>query len=223
MGEVEIISDQNQLVIRADIFFYGNAADEELSAQIAKDIADHWNEPGVSVRAQRQWLDVFFEIAGIYKPDLKPEDVIENTDPKNNYFRIEDFAHGNISFVDGISSNTGYFLKENLLGNSTTAAHEFGHTLGLLHPKDLDIRGKGTPGIMYPRGTLTDPEFQYDPSVMAGTKGGTLNPFKRKVLPSDIDALQLDRLDYFDDRAFIGDFTSVWHDAQIGIKITGEK
>ena len=218
MGEVEIISDQNQLVIRADIFFYGNAATEELSAQVAKDIEEHWNEPGVSVRTQRQWLDVYFEVVGIYKPDLKPEDVIENTDPKNNYFRIEDFAHGNISFVDGISSNTGYFLKENLLEHSTTAAHEFGHTLGLLHPKDLDIRGKGSPGIMYPRGTLTDPEFQYDPSVMPGTKGGTLNPFKRKVLPSDIDALQLDRLDYIDGRAFIGDFTSVWHDAQIGIR-----
>ena len=142
--------------------------------------------------------------------------VFENTNTRNNYFRIEEFATGNISFVDGINSNTGYFKLENLLNNSSTAAHEFGHTIGLDHPHHLDIRGQGTPGIMYPRGTLVDPQFQYYPEVAAGEKGGTLNPFTRKVLQTDIDDINLNKLN-FDDKGFamLGDFTSIWHEKHL--------
>ena len=162
--------------------------------------------------------EVLFEIEGVYEPLLTPSDVFENTNPRNNYFRIEEYAHGNISFVDGLGSNTGYFKLENLLNNSTTAAHEFGHTLGLDHPKNLDIRGYGRPGIMYPRGTLVDPEFQYDPSIPAGLKGGTMNPFTRRVTRHDIDDLKLNRLS-FDKNGFavLGEFSSVWHDAQVEV------
>jgi len=69
---------------------------------------------------------------------------------------------------------------------------------------------------MYPRGTLVDPQFQYYPEVAAGEKGGTLNPFKRKVLPADIDRLKLHRLP-FNERGFavLGDFTSVWHEKHL--------
>jgi hypothetical protein len=157
---------------------------------------------------------VVFQIEGIYEPHLTPETIYSNINSGNNYFRIEEYAPGNISFVDGLGSNTGYFKLDNLLNNSTTAAHEFGHTLGLDHPKYLDIRGQGQPGIMYPRGTLVDPQFQYDPTVPAGVKGGTLNPFTRKVLQSDIDDLKLNRLDFNKEGlAIVGDFSSVWHDA----------
>jgi len=116
-------------------------------------------------------------------------------------------------FCDGINFNNGYFKRENLLNHSTTAAHEFGHTIGLDHPHNLDIRGKGTPGIMYPRGTLVDPQFQYYPDVAPGEKGGTLNPFTRKVLQTDIDDLHLDKLDFDKSGlAMVGGFTSMWHE-----------
>ena len=139
--------------------------------------------------------------------------IFENNSPRNNYFRIEEYAMGNISFVDGLPCNTGYFKLENLLNNSTTAAHEYGHTLGLEHPAILDIRGVGQPGIMYPRGTICDPEFHYDSSAAPGAKGGTLNPFTRKVLQSDIDLLQLHRLSFNNHGiAVIGDFSSVFHE-----------
>jgi hypothetical protein len=216
MGQAEIQPGNNLIIIHSVIYFYGNAANDVLSTQIAGDIASHWNEPRGKSVIKRMIYQVVFKIEGIYEPHLTPAMIYNNTNPRNNYFRIEEYAHGNISFVDGLGSNTGYFKLDNLLNNSTTAAHEFGHTLGLDHPKILDIRGHGQPGIMYPRGTLVDPQFQYDPTVQPGLNGGTINPFTRKVLQSDIDDLKLNKLDFNKQGfAIVGDFSSVWHDAQM--------
>jgi hypothetical protein len=212
MGEAEIKPASRQLCIHSILFFYGNAASDALSLAIAKDIADHWNEAKGKVRNKNVVYDVVFEIEGILAKSLTPEMIFENNNRRNNYFRIEAFASGNISFVDGVGSNTGYFLLDNLLNNSTTAAHEYGHTIGLDHPEILDIRGKGTPGIMYPRGTIVDPQFQYSPVAAPLAPGGTINPFTRKVLQEDIDNLQLSRLPYNRSGvAMIGNFTNIWH------------
>jgi len=153
-----------------------------------------------------------FDIEGFYEPALLPETVWYNTNPRNNYFRIEEFSMNHVSSVDGLNCNTGYFKYDNLLNNSTTAAHEYAHTLGLDHPKILDIRSKGQPGIMYPRGTICDPLFQYDINALPLQPGGTLNPFTRKVLQSDIDDLKLHRLPFNKNGfAMIGDFSSIYH------------
>jgi hypothetical protein len=213
MGEAELHTITNQLVIHSVFFFYGDAATKDLSIQIANDISTHWNEPNAKIKIGGNLYDVRFEIDGIYEPNLDPEKVWYNDNPRNNFFRIEEFAAGNISFVDGIGSNTGYFKLDNLLQTSTTAAHEYGHTLGLIHPEILDIRGKATPGIMYPRGTIVDPEFQYDPNAAPGPgHGGTLNPVHRKVLASDIEALKLHKLFFTNGKAVVGDFSSLYHE-----------
>jgi hypothetical protein len=212
MGEAELHITTNTLVIHSVFFFYGDAASEALSTQIANDIAMHWNEPKAKVTIRGEVYEVRFNIDGIYEPDLDPAKVWYNDNPRFNFFRIEEFASTDISFVDGIGCNTGYFKLSNLLQTSTTAAHEYGHTLGLEHPNDLDIRGKVTPGIMYPRGTICDPHFQYDASVAAGETGGTLNPWYRKVLPEDIEALKLHRLLFTHGRAVVGDFSSMYHE-----------
>jgi hypothetical protein len=221
MGEAELQPNNGLLIIHAVINIYGDAANDDLSFRIAKDIEDFWNAAEGKTAISDGWFSkkiyrVVFKIKGKFDSELTPQMIFENTDPRNNYFRIEEFADGNISFVDAINSNTGYFLLENLLDNSTTAAHEFGHTIGLEHPHDVDIRGRGTPGIMYPRGTIVDPEFQYDPAIAPGAKGGTLNPFTRKVLQKDIDLLHLNDLDFNENGlAVIGDFTSVWHEKHL--------
>jgi hypothetical protein len=212
MGEAELKINIGRLYIHSVLFFYGNAANDRLAAEIANDIAVHWNAAKGKVKIKNTVYDVLFNIEGVWARTLTPEMVFENINPRNNYFRVEEYASGNISFVDGVGSNTGYFKLDNLINNSTTAAHEYGHTIGLHHPEILDIRGKGTPGIMYPRGTVVDAIYQYSPIAAPLQPGGTMNPFSRKVLQDDIENLNLQRLAYDRyGRAIIGNFTSVWH------------
>jgi hypothetical protein len=216
MGEASLNKSTNELIIHSILYFYGNAADAALASRIAQDIMDHWNEPRGVVKIKQLWYAVKFHIEGIYDAALAPETVWYNDDPRLNFFRVEDYAAGDISFVDGLNSNTGYFKKANLVQTSTTAAHEYGHTIGLDHPAILDIRGKGAPGIMYPRGTLVDPPFQYDPNAQAGKPGGTLNPVHRRVLQSDINDLGLHRLSFNEQgKATVGAFSSFYHQEHV--------
>ena len=216
MGEVELKQVSQQLIVRSIIYFYGDAANDALSFQIARDIADHWNEANGKVIIKNITYKVTFNVEGYWAKNLVPETIFENTNPANNYFRIESFAGTDISFVDGVGSNTGYFKLDNLLNNSTTAAHEYGHTVGLHHPTVLDIRGKGQPGIMYPRGTIVDAQYQYNPAAAPLEPGGTINPFTRKVSQLDIDHLNLHKLNFSKNGfAVLGDFTSIWHQKHV--------
>lgn len=211
MGTIE--QTPNQLIIHSHIITYGNAADPAITETIREEIETMWNEPNGRILIDDQLYQVIFKITAAFEPGISAMDIYQNTDPRNNYFRVEEFVHGNISFVDGLGCNTGYFKFENLYKGSTTAAHEYGHTLGLHHPTDLDLRGKGVPGIMYPRGTLVDAVYQYNPAATAGDgqNGGTLYPIHRRVKQEDIESLHLHRLHFEHGKGVIGEFTSVWH------------
>ncbi|HRE50336.1 MAG TPA: peptidase M10 [Flavitalea sp.] len=216
MGEATLYPVDGQLIIRSVFYFYGDSATSELADQVARDTAAHWNEPQAIVLIKKKEYAVRFDIEGICEPGLAPEKVWYNDNPRLNFFRIEEYVVGNISFVDGLGCNTGYLKIDNLLQTSTTMAHEYGHTLGLHHPPQLDIRGDLEASIMYPRGTICDPRLQYNIAAAAGEDGGTLDPRHRKVTANDIQNLRLHKLD-FNARgvALIGAFSSIYHAKQL--------
>lgn len=211
MGDAELDLESGTIYIHSNIITYGNAADETITELIREEIETMWNEPKRKISIKGTEVYVLFRITAQFHPTINEQDIYANTNSRNNYFRIEEYAMGNISFVDGLGCNSGYLKLENLFKGSTTAAHEYGHTLGLDHPADFDYRGKGVPGIMYPRGTLVDPQFQYDPTKPAGTVGGTMHPMFRKVLSGDIGLLKLERLRFEDQKAIVGEFSNVYH------------
>ena len=211
MGIVEFEGRSKSVLIQSHIITYGNAASSALTDQIRDEIETMWNEAHGRVVLDNESYLIQFQITAETKATITELEILQNVNPRNNYFRIEEFVHGSISFVDGLGCNSGYFLLENLYKGSTTAAHEYGHTLGLDHPRILDIRGQGVPGIMYPRGTLVDAQYQYDSTIPAGQKGGTMHPMYRKVKQEDIQNLRLHRLTFENRRATIGDFTNIYH------------
>lgn len=219
MGTIEIDTSKKIISIASNIVCYGNAASFELAKQISEEIETMWNAPNATIEMDQTSFFVQFNISAQYNSLLYPETVTHNMNPKNNYIRIEEYSAINISCVDGIGSNTGYFMLANLYKGSTTAAHEYGHSLGLFHPKNLNIVGKGVPGIMYPRGTLVNQEFQNDIHAQPGGPGGTLNPQNRRVMQSDIDNLQLKQL-IEKDIFVIGKFTNKFHEAQVKEEIS---
>lgn len=211
MVRVLLDSAHRQVLLEAIIVTYGRASDPDITRQITEEIELMWNEPVNGIPIDRTSYSFRFRVEGRHAPGIDPHDIITNTDPRRNFFRIEEFALGNISFVDGIGSNSGYFKRENLYPGSTTAAHEFGHGLGLDHPAALDIRGFGRPGIMYPRGTWVDPAYQYDPAAAPGAPGGTMHPMHRRVRPDDIRMLRLERLRFRQGTAVLGAFSNIYH------------
>ena len=214
MGIIEVDTSRCQIYIQSHFFLYGNALSETIRADMQEEMNTLWNQPRALVWLHSTPYLVNFQVEVFLKSTLVENEVLTNTHPRNNYFRVEEFVKGNISFVDGIGCNTGMFKLENLYKGSTTASHEFGHTLGLVHPSDLDIRGKGKPGIMYPRGTLVDPMYQYNPSARAGHDGGTLNPIHRMVQPNDIELLGLaEKIQR--KQSVLGAFSSRYHEAHI--------
>lgn len=188
----------NTIRISATLFLYGTEATAEIGDKIIEEINRMYNEPKATFMVNTTLVPVIFDIR--YEL-VSPTDALDlasvNTDYRNNYIRIESENHITRSFMGfGLGDNAGHWITTDNLGTSTTAAHEFGHSLGLDHPANPDFRGSSTPPpIMAARGSLVDPQYQWNPQANAGEFGGTMNPKYRKVTLEEIDMI-LDGLNF---------------------------
>ncbi len=176
-----------EMVVRSNIYIYGTEANAKIAKDIQNEINMMWNRPEAYVGVDGLYYLTKFDVRVSPIPEKSAELLLKwNTDPLNNYVRVEKYDYIERSFMTKLGANTGYFVTTDKLGFSTTAAHEFGHGLGLEHPEDADYRTNGRPGIMYPRGSLVDAKYQWDPKAAAGEKGGTMNSIHRFVRKVDI-------------------------------------
>ena len=95
MGEVELDSHK-QLYIHSHIITYGHAATPQLTEQLRDEIETMWNEPQAVIHIHSTSFIVRFKITAEFKQHISDIEVYQNDDPRNNYFRIEEFALGNI-------------------------------------------------------------------------------------------------------------------------------
>jgi hypothetical protein len=167
-----LIHDHTHKVITAKshLFLYGEA-DEELAKNIATEINQVWNEGGHQVLMGQVKYDLVFEVSTSVTTLEIARELSELQGPINNFIRIlaGPNEHLSVSFIVG-NTNSGVWLLSDQLGLAKTAAHEYGHTLGLEHPEGETF--VGIPRIMLTR--------YYDPN---------LDLRQRKVLDIDIQEL----------------------------------
>jgi|GEM_PF-4399764 len=173
--------------------------------------------------------DVKFEIDVQYLAGTEQEikkTIESNVDIKNNYFRVESFTdeeESGTSYVDGLGSNTGFFRYNQIVESGyTTIVHEYLHTLGIWqgknahedsHPYNLNLIGKGQPGMMYIERTLVDRQHQVNPKAEQGdyVNGGHLDIRKRKVTAADIYNIFYKQIKLINGLADVGKLTSKYH------------
>lgn len=182
-----------QVNINSTMVFYGYEATDELGKAAADEIQTMWNEPAGKVNVGTESYDLKFrtgyEVVSIDKAMAMAK---ANTSDAVNFIRVEKNNKGGISFMKKLGANSGHFATKDGIGKSTTAAHEYGHGLGLDHHVVTNWVGKGSPSIMVPRSGnyQVDEDARYSNWETTGYWG--VNPYKRKVLTSDIDDLKMD-------------------------------
>lgn len=167
-----LIQDHTLKVVTAKshLFLYGEV-DEQLAQKIATEINQVWNEGKHQILIGHVKYDLVFEVSTSVTTLEIARELSEQLDPINNFIRIlaGPNEHLNVSFIVG-HTNSGVWLLSDQLGFAKTAAHEYGHTLGLEHPEGESY--VGIPRIMLTR--------YYDPN---------LDLRQRKVLDIDIQEL----------------------------------
>jgi hypothetical protein len=211
-----LLPEQNDLQIQARLVFYGSEATEEVARAIVEEINRMYNEPQAVVMVAGQPYRVYFVIEyALLSLEESKRLIMANQDFQNNFIRLEKENIITRSFMGfGLGDNAGHWIISDQLGYSTTAAHEFGHGLGLDHPARLDYRGSGTPPpIMAPRGTLVDAEYQWEPKAKAGEAGGTMKPMHRRVSVAEIEQIVKNLTFQADGRARLGRLSNMSFDA----------
>ncbi len=190
------------LTFKSHLFLYGEV-DSELALNIASEINNVWNDQSVEVPLDGSLYKLKFEVtASVVSYDEALAVSLSTLHPAFNFIRILPAPNDHLtaSFMVG-NTNSGIWLLSQGLGYSRTAAHEYGHGLGLNHPQGESFAG-------YPRIMLTDYYEVMPPYQLAS---GKLDLRMRKVTEVDVNELKLQRL-IFDDQnlSSIGKFETIF-------------
>lgn len=205
--------ENEELLVKAGLFLYGKYATGQLAEEIEAEINRMWNQPLVVLPVEARYLKVRFhvEVSTLRADEVKAK-MRDNLSHEVNFVRIEETNIVERSMMGhGLGQNSGHWLITDQLGRSTTAAHEFGHALGLPHPAQLDYRGTGYPPLMAPRGTLVDAVFQWNPLAEPGAYGGTMNPVHRRVRQEEVLEVMA-RATYTGSNFIIGEISNLYYD-----------
>ncbi|MBP5548539.1 MAG: hypothetical protein J6X58_06595 [Bacteroidales bacterium] len=183
------------ITITSKLYFYGPQATPELSRAIATGIASQWNAAGATYELNGETYKVRFRIFYETVTEATARRLAKNnTDPKNNFIKVERGPKGKSSYTkmhDGISGyggNSFGFNTRDDLENSTTPSHEYGHGLGLYHPTEDHSNSTDRPDIMIPRNTPYGTRW----SMENGDGERVVNPNSRRVSPQNVQ----DAIDY---------------------------
>ena len=193
-GKPSINNKTRTITITSKLYFYGPQATSENSRIIATGIASQWNSAGATYELNGITYKVKFRIFYQTISEKTARNIAQNnTDPKNNFIKVEQGAIDECSYskvydgIRGYGGNSFWFNTRDGL-NSTTPSHEYGHGLGLTHPKGDFSNSTERPNIMHPRNT------HYGQNWSMENKEGSrvINPNSRKVTPQNV----RDAIDY---------------------------
>ena len=188
-GIAVINNEADEIVIHSKIYFYGDVTSEE-AGFIASGIVSEWNRNGDygKVQLNGKTYTVKFKMRYETVTEKRAKEIAaSNTSEENNFVKV----HRTKQNLDDRSAfdlggNTGVFYLDDNLVDSKTAAHEYGHGLGLDHPLSNDQSGRGRPHIMVPRGSEVGQEYLYDPSKPYNRETNAMNPDTRTVKEKNI-------------------------------------
>jgi RHS repeat-associated protein len=177
------------ITVESSLIFYGGEANNIDANKVAKEIEKSYNKNKTTITSNGTKYRVIFSIAAKVVSEEEAKKMAEsNTDARINFIRVEQKSASVNRSKMQVGGNAGFWVTSDKLETSTTAAHEKGHGYGLSHPQ-WDQRGQGIPNIMVARGTIVDPQYQWNPKAAPGSYGGTVNPKYRQVLQSNIDLI----------------------------------
>lgn len=193
-GIAAIDAKNHTVTVTSTMYFYGSSATADFARNTAASIQNQWNGANGTVKIGGESYKVSFAVKGVAVSDdafLEVLSVPLNNSLENNYIRVEGATSHDLTGTsstdrkDGKSGgNTGYWSSnQNKENKGTTAAHEYGHGLGLRHPS-TGGRGGQKPNIMM---TINN-SGQVDPQYVTHTADGTqLDDSQRKVTQENID------------------------------------
>ncbi len=183
-GEPTIDKKKKIVTIHSKLYFYGSKANSKLSGEIATGIASQWNGAHAKTTIDGVEYDVKFEISYETVTEEKAKKIAKNNKSlRNNFIRVENGNEGESSFTVTNSKKGGgnsfWFNTDDELGSSTTAAHEYGHGLGLDHDQS---QKNNRPNIMIARNT------SYGKKYSIKNKNGeqVVNPNSRRVTQKNV-------------------------------------